>query len=177
MVDEIRSEHLILGLLSEPEAIAAKTLVAQGIPLDSVRETASRSLPQPAGNLPALIPFDAQTKKALELTFREALRLGHNYVGTEHILLALLELEDGNGILTGLGLNKAEAESQIKAAVASDSRQPLSRGIDDDLGRAVGDGDRGVAGVLPLTGSRWDRGAVEDVDPRTRSTSLRACVT
>ena len=69
--------------------------------------------------MPALIPFDQQARKVLELTFREALRMGHNYVGTEHILLALLELEEGAGVLTGLGLDKAAAETDIAAAVAS----------------------------------------------------------
>ena len=56
--------------------------------------------------MPDLVPFDAQARKTLELTFREALRLGHNYIGTEHILLALLELEDGQGRLSGLGIEK-----------------------------------------------------------------------
>lgn len=70
--------------------------------------------------MPELVPFDARAKKALELTFREALRLGHNYVGTEHILLALLELEDGDGVLTGLGVDKAAAETYIAAAVAAE---------------------------------------------------------
>jgi ATP-dependent Clp protease ATP-binding subunit ClpA len=51
----------------------------------------------------------------MELTFREALRLGHNYIGTEHILLALLEVEDGVGVLTGLGVDKAAAEENIAA--------------------------------------------------------------
>jgi Clp amino terminal domain, pathogenicity island component len=115
---EILPEHLVLGLLSEPEAIAAKVLVSQGIPLDSVREAAAARLPERrSDDLPALIPFDASARKALELTFREALRLGHNYIGTEHILLALLELEDGRGTLTSLGLDKAAAESAILAAL------------------------------------------------------------
>ena len=50
-----------------------------------------------ADDVPALIPFDADAKKVLELTFREALRLGHNDISTQHILLALLEVEDGHG--------------------------------------------------------------------------------
>jgi ATP-dependent Clp protease ATP-binding subunit ClpA len=66
--------------------------------------------------------FDPQAKKALELTFREALRLGHNYIGTEHILLALLELEDGSGILTGLGLDKTTTETSVTDALALASR-------------------------------------------------------
>src|SRR6266581_6631818 len=104
--DEIRPEHLTLGLLSEPDALAAKSIIAQGVPLETVRQTVTAALPPAAGQVPELIPFGPQAKKALELTFREALRMGHNYIGTEHILLALLELEDGTGILAGLGLTK-----------------------------------------------------------------------
>ena len=63
--------------------------------------------------IPELIPYSGQARKALELTFREALRLGHNYIGTEHILLAILELEDGTGVLAGLGVDKAAAEANI----------------------------------------------------------------
>ncbi|TYB97203.1 ATP-dependent Clp protease ATP-binding subunit [Micromonospora sp. WP24] len=115
---EIRPEHIVLGLLGEPEALAAKAIVAQGVTLEQVREAAVAALPTPpTEEPPALIPFDAQAKKALELTFREALRLGHNYVGTEHILLALLEMENGSGVLAGLGVDKAAAEADIVAAL------------------------------------------------------------
>ncbi|MFI7609172.1 Clp protease N-terminal domain-containing protein [Micromonospora sp. NPDC049366] len=111
---EIRPEHLVLGLLSEPEALAARAIVAQGVSLDRVREVATAVLPPPTGGeVPELIPYDAPARKALELTFREALRLGHNYIGTEHILLALLELGDGTGVLAGLGVDKAAAETEL----------------------------------------------------------------
>jgi hypothetical protein len=119
---EIKPEHLVLGLLSEPDAIAARTLVALGVSLDSVRESATGRLPEPAESVPALIPFDAHVRKALELTFREALRLGHNYIGTEHILLALLEQEDSEGTLRSLGLDKDAAETTIVAAVEAIAR-------------------------------------------------------
>ncbi|MFC8614824.1 Clp protease N-terminal domain-containing protein [Micromonospora purpureochromogenes] len=115
---EIRAEHLVLGLLAEPEALAAKAIVEEGVSLDAVRQAATAALPPPADQVPDLIPYDAQGKKALELTFREALRLGHNYIGTEHILLALLELEDGSGVLSGLGLGKDGVEERIMAALA-----------------------------------------------------------
>jgi ClpA/ClpB-like protein len=117
--DEIRLEHLVLGLLSEPEALAARSIVAQGVALDTVRQTATATLPEAAERVPDLIPYGPQARKALELTFREALRMGHNYIGTEHILLALLELEDGTGVLAGLGVDKAAAEANINAAVAA----------------------------------------------------------
>jgi hypothetical protein len=114
--DEIGPPHLILGLLSEPDGLAAKAIQAQGVVPDTIRRTVVATLPPAADEIPALIPFDAQAKKALELTFREALRLGLDHVGTEHILLALLELEDGSGILTGLGLDKATTETNITDA-------------------------------------------------------------
>jgi hypothetical protein len=111
--DEIGTEHLVLGLLAEPEGLGAKAIIACGVALDTVRRTVTAALPPAAEQVPDLIPYGAPARKALELTFREALRLDHNYIGTEHILLALLELEDGTGVLTGLGVGKAAAEADI----------------------------------------------------------------
>ncbi|QQM42517.1 Clp protease N-terminal domain-containing protein [Streptomyces liliifuscus] len=115
--DQIRTEHLVLGLISEPEGLGAKAITAQGVTLDAVREAATAALPPSAEDVPALIPFDSNAKKCLELTFREALRLGHNYIGTEHILLALLEHEAGTGLLSGLGIDKAAAEANLAEAL------------------------------------------------------------
>nr|WP_176457245.1 MULTISPECIES: Clp protease N-terminal domain-containing protein [unclassified Rhodococcus (in: high G+C Gram-positive bacteria)] len=113
--DHITTGHLVLGLLGEPEAVAAKLLGAQGLTPEQIRSAATATLPAPADPLPALIPFDAGAKKVLELTFREALRLGHNYIGTEHILLALLENEDA--ALASLGVHKAAIEGGLAAAL------------------------------------------------------------
>ncbi|MFD4974878.1 Clp protease N-terminal domain-containing protein [Streptomyces sp. NPDC058424] len=110
--------HLVLGLLTEPEAMAAQAVEAQGVTLDAVREAASAALPPASADAPELVPYGSAAKKALELTFREALRLGHNYIGTEHILLALLELENGEGVLSGLGLDKTRTEEYVAAALA-----------------------------------------------------------
>ncbi|MCE4947214.1 ATP-dependent Clp protease ATP-binding subunit [Streptomyces albulus] len=117
--DEIRPEHLVLGLLREPEALAVRALADQGVTPQALREAATAALPPAAEELPALTPFDAQSRKALELTYREALRLGHNYIGTEHLLLALLEQENGSGPLTDLGVEKAAAEAFIGEALAA----------------------------------------------------------
>ncbi len=114
---EITPAHLVLGLLAEPEGLAAKALTAGGVSAEAVREAATAVLPPSVGEVPDLIPFDAASKKTLELTFREALRLGHNYVGTEHILLALLEQENGEGVLSGLGVDKAAIEAYLVAAL------------------------------------------------------------
>ncbi|MGW2625949.1 Clp protease N-terminal domain-containing protein [Micromonospora taraxaci] len=116
---EIGPEHLVLGLLAEPEALAARVMVDLGVTPEAVRETVAAALPPRVEQVPDLIPYDARGKKALELTFREALRLGHNYIGTEHILLALLEQEDGAGVLTSLGLEKAAVEADLATALAA----------------------------------------------------------
>ena len=116
---EVRPEHLVLGLLSEPGALGAGAIVAQGVPLETVRQAVTAMLPPSAGQVPDLVPYDAPAKKVLELTFRQALRMGHNYIGTEHILLALLEFEAGTGVLSSLGLDKAAAEANITAAVTA----------------------------------------------------------
>ena len=110
--------HLTLGLLAEPEGLGVKAIVAQGVSTGAGARGRGAVLPPAVDDVPALIPYDASAKKALELTFREALRLGHNYVGTEHVLLALLENEDGDGPLTALGVDKAAAEENVAAALA-----------------------------------------------------------
>ncbi|MFG2370582.1 Clp protease N-terminal domain-containing protein [Streptomyces sp. NPDC048504] len=110
---EGRPEHLVLGLLAEPDGLAAKAIVRQDVLLDAVRQAATAALPPAADEVPELVPYGPDAKKVLELTFREALRLGHNYIGTEHILLALLEHENGEGVLNGLGIDKATTEGHI----------------------------------------------------------------
>ncbi len=114
---EITADHLLLGLLTDPAALATPLLRAQQITQDAAR--AAITLPPPTDDMPALIPFDVQARKVLELTFREALRLGHNYIGTEHILLALIEAEDDDGTLHRLGFDKARAEADIAENLAA----------------------------------------------------------
>jgi ATP-dependent Clp protease ATP-binding subunit ClpC len=93
----IGSEHILLGLIREGEGVAAKALASLGIPLEGVRqqveEITGRGQQAPSGKD---LPFTGRTKKVLELTLREALQLGHNYVGTEHILLGLIR--EGEGV-------------------------------------------------------------------------------
>lgn len=117
---EIRPEHLVLGLLNEPDGLGARSIMAQGVALETVREAVAATLPPRADQVPELIPFDSRVRKVLELSFREALRIGSDYVDTEHILLALLELEDGVGVLARLGVDKLAAEAHITEAVAAE---------------------------------------------------------
>jgi ATP-dependent Clp protease ATP-binding subunit ClpA len=92
----IGTEHLLLGLINEGEGIAAQALEALGVSLERVRsdveEIIGRGQAVPAGH----IPFTPRAKKVLELSLREALQLGHNYIGTEHILLGLVR--EGEGV-------------------------------------------------------------------------------
>ncbi|PRC42911.1 hypothetical protein C6A85_000000108050, partial [Mycobacterium sp. ITM-2017-0098] len=112
---EIQPVHLVLGLFADPTGLAARLVVGQGIDVTTVADRIT--LPPGVGSVPALIPFDARAKKALELTFRHALRLGHNYVGTEHILLALHEEEDDDGVLHGLGIDWERFERELTEAL------------------------------------------------------------
>ena len=114
---EISPDHLLLGLLEDPQALATLLIKAQKVEPDTLR--AAVTLPERSANVPQLIPFNGSAKKALELTFREALRLGHNYIGTEHILLALLEQEDGDGTLHRAGLDKDRTEADITRILES----------------------------------------------------------
>ena len=110
---EIVPAHLVLGLITEPKALAVKAITSAGITLESLREAAHAALPAPADHTPDLVPYGPEARKTLEVTFREALRLGHNYIGTEHILLALLETEPEGGVFATLGVDKPTIEAYV----------------------------------------------------------------
>jgi hypothetical protein len=105
--------HLVLALIADPEAPAARAVAAQGVSLDDVRRTASATLPPAAATVPALIPFDAHARAALEQSFTEAQRLGSETVTGGHVLLAVLAVEDGTGVLAGLGVTAPAVEEQL----------------------------------------------------------------
>ena len=117
---EIQPAHLLLALFTDPNGLAAKLLAGQGIDADAVGKAIT--LPERVDDVPVLIPFNGQARKALELTFRQALRLGHNYIGTEHLLLALHEAEDDDGTLHQLGVDKDRFERDLVAALESISK-------------------------------------------------------
>ncbi|WP_270155451.1 Clp protease N-terminal domain-containing protein [Nonomuraea corallina] len=118
--DHIGPGHLVLGLLHEPEGLAAKAMVTLGAPLAEIRQAVESALGPGGDAAPATPPFSAQGRKVLELTLREALRLGHNYVGTEHVLFALLTLDEEPAAraLAGLGLTKQAVEEEIRRMLA-----------------------------------------------------------
>ncbi|GAA2628062.1 Clp protease N-terminal domain-containing protein [Paractinoplanes durhamensis] len=100
---EIVPAHLVLGLLGG-DGVAIDALRAQGVDLGAARAAVVATLPGRSDADPVLTPYDARAKKALELTFRTALRLGDDVIGTGHVLLGLLEEEGGDGVLSGLGV-------------------------------------------------------------------------
>ena len=113
---EIVPAHLVLGLLAEPDSAAVGALTRHGPEVDAVREAAVGALPGPSDDPPSLVPYGPDAKKVLEVTLREALRRGDDQVGPEHVLLALLETEPDDGLLTGLGLHKATVEGSLTQA-------------------------------------------------------------
>jgi Clp amino terminal domain, pathogenicity island component/UvrB/uvrC motif len=113
--DHIGTEHLLLGLVHEGEGVAARALESLEISLEAVRqqveEAVGRGQQAPGGR----IPFTPRAKKVLELSRREALQLGHNYIGTEHILLGLLREGDGVAaqVLVRLGADLSRVRQQV----------------------------------------------------------------
>jgi ATP-dependent Clp protease ATP-binding subunit ClpC len=111
----IGTEHILLGLSHEGEGVAAKALESVGVSLSAVRsqveEIIGRGQDEPSGH----IPFTPRAKKVLELSLRESLQLGHNYIGTEHILLGLLREGEGVAaqVLEKLGADLAGVRQQV----------------------------------------------------------------
>ena len=111
----IGTEHILLGLIHEGEGVAAKALEALGISLEAVRSQVEEIIGQgqqaPSGH----IPFTPRAKKVLELSLREALQLGHNYIGTEHILLGLIREGEGVAaqVLVKLGADLNRVRTQV----------------------------------------------------------------
>ncbi|GAA4807847.1 Clp protease N-terminal domain-containing protein [Tomitella cavernea] len=110
--DRITPAHLTLGLLTEPGSLALHALAEQGVTPEKIREAATRALPPASDEVPALIPYDDDAKTALEHTFATAQRMGHDYVGTEHLLLALLEHQP-DGPLGTLGVDRAAVQQYV----------------------------------------------------------------
>jgi Clp amino terminal domain, pathogenicity island component len=116
--EEVQPGHILLGLLADPEGVAGRALAAQA-PLDRIGAAVASTLGTGEHDHHGeTVPFSSDARRVLAITLREALRLGHNYVGTEHILLALLQ-EEGplTAALTGAGVTRARTEELIMQAI------------------------------------------------------------
>ncbi|MGC1206830.1 MAG: ATP-dependent Clp protease ATP-binding subunit [Ornithinimicrobium sp.] len=111
----IGTEHILLGLIHEGEGVAAKALESLGISLDAVREQVQEIIGQGQQSPTGHIPFTPRAKKVLELSLREGLQLGHNYIGTEHILLGLIREGEGVAaqVLVKLGADLNRVRQQV----------------------------------------------------------------
>jgi ATP-dependent Clp protease ATP-binding subunit ClpC len=111
----IGTEHILLGLIHEGEGVAAKALEALGINLEGVREQVQEIIGQGQQAPTGHIPFTPRAKKVLELSLREALQLGHSYIGTEHLLLGLIREGEGVAaqVLTKLGADTNKVRQQV----------------------------------------------------------------
>ena len=111
----IGTEHILLGLIHEGEGVAAKALESLGISLEAVREKVEETIGM-AGTAPSgSPPFTPRAKKVLELSLREALQLGHSYIGTEHMLLGLVREGEGVAatVLVSLGADLGRVRQQV----------------------------------------------------------------
>ncbi|ONI81824.1 NDP-hexose 4-ketoreductase [Saccharothrix sp. ALI-22-I] len=128
----IGTEHILLGLIHEGEGVAAKALESLGIALEGVRQQVEEIIGQgqqaPSGH----IPFTPRAKKVLELSLREALQLGHNYIGTEHILLGLIREGEGVAaqVLVKLGADLNRVRQQVLQLLSgySGGKEPAESG-------------------------------------------------
>jgi ATP-dependent Clp protease ATP-binding subunit ClpC len=158
----IGTEHILLGLIHEGEGVAAKALESLGISLEGVRQQVEEIIGQgqqaPSGH----IPFTPRAKKVLELSLREALQLGHNYIGTEHILLGLIREGEGVAaqVLVKLGADLNRVRQQVIQLLSGyQGKEPAAAG-------APGEGAPSTSLVLDQFGRNLTQAAREGkLDP------------
>ena len=137
----IGTEHILLGLIHEGEGVAAKALESLNISLDAVREQVQDIIGQGQQQPTGHIPFTPRAKKVLELSLREALQLGHNYIGTEHILLGLIREGEGVAaqVLVKLGADLNRVRQQVIQLLSGfQGKEPVAAGNKDEAASAQG---------------------------------------
>ena len=131
----IGTEHILLGLIHEGEGVAAKALESLNISLEAVRSQVEEIIGQGGSSPSGHIPFTPRAKKVLELSLREALQLGHNYIGTEHILLGLIHEGDGVAaqVLVGLGVELDRTRQLVSQILAGRQQEGAASTVAEDL--------------------------------------------
>jgi ATP-dependent Clp protease ATP-binding subunit ClpA len=126
----IGTEHLLLGLLREEEGLAARVLDSLDVTLDGVRAQVARIVGQGDEVTTGQIPFTPHAKKVLELALREALALGHNYIGTEHVLLGLVRENKGVAarILLDFDADAEQVRNEIIRMLSGPGHRPMGGG-------------------------------------------------
>ena len=152
----IGTEHILLGLIHEGEGVAAKALESLGISLEAVRNQVQEIIGQGGSSPSGHIPFTPRAKKVLELSLREALQLGHNYIGTEHILLGLIREGEGVAaqVLVKLGADLSRVRQQVIKLLSGyggpASEQPPGGGRERAGAVTGGSGGDSASGSLVL---------------------------
>ncbi|MFZ1382723.1 MAG: ATP-dependent Clp protease ATP-binding subunit [Scrofimicrobium sp.] len=163
----IGTEHLLLGLIHEGDGVAAKSLEIAGVGLDEARATVIELIGEGEKPVEGHIPFTPRAKRVFELSFREALQLGHNYIGTEHLLLGLLK--EGDGVAAQV-LHKMNIDTNsIRKAVMSLLQGYQSQNDKESVGTGgapVRDRERGNSALLEQFGRNLTQAAREGkLDP------------
>ena len=151
----IGTEHILLGLIHEGEGVAAKALESLGISLEAVRSQVQDIIGQGGSSPSGHIPFTPRAKKVLELSLREALQLGHNYIGTEHILLGLIR--EGEGVAAQVLVKLGADLSRVRQQVIQ-----LLSGYQGSQGKEPPAGASGSAPAGAGTSSREQQASGED---------------
>jgi len=138
----IGTEHILLGLLAEGDGLAAQALATLEISLDAAREQVAEIIGEGTGQPSGHIPFTPRTKKVLELSLREAQRLGDSYIGTEHILLGMAREGEGVGVQVmdrlGASTDRVLAQAQMtKRAAPGEELRRVSAGRQTPIERPV----------------------------------------
>ena len=141
----IGTEHILLGLIHEGEGVAAKALESLGISLEAVRSQVEEIIGQGGSSPSGHIPFTPRAKKVLELSLREALQLGHNYIGTEHILLGLIREGEGVAaqVLVKLGADLSRVRQQVIQLLSGYSGSGQGEGSESGKETVGGSSERG----------------------------------
>ena len=168
----IGTEHILLGLIHEGEGVAAKALESLNISLEAVRAQVEEIIGQGGSSPSGHIPFTPRAKKVLELSLREALQLGHNYIGTEHILLGLIREGEGVAaqVLVKLGADLSRVRQQV-IQLLSGYQGPQAKGEPAAAGAPSGAGkedagDKGGSQILDQFGRNLTQQAREkQLDP------------
>ena len=136
----IGTEHLLLGLIQEGEGVAAKALEQLGISLEAIRSQVEEIVGHGGSPPSGYIPFTPRAKKVLELGLREAQQLGHDLIGTEHILLGLVREGEGVAaqVLVKMGATLARVRGQVMESLAQPiGERPVEEVPREDVARTI----------------------------------------
>ena len=136
----IGTEHLLLGLAHEGEGVAARALEQLGVSLEAVRTEVEEIIGHGGSSSSGYIPFTPRAKKVLELGLREALQLGHDFIGTEHILLGLVREGEGVAaqVLVKMGATLTQVQSQVMELLGQPiGERPVEEVPREDIARTI----------------------------------------